>query len=460
MKERARIVHGSHLRLDHPVRGVRRWGQVRREIFRDCTLLALRKLVEQVQGERADLLLLTGPCCPEDGLGPRGALALSEACRSLAQSRIPVVLAVADGELIRQGFAGRGWPHNLHLLELQSGNGLNVVGAGGQSIEVLSTELHAPDNSAAGQSVGRPLNGRSPQGLHTSGSHSNGSLSNETPHPGSTPRGGLSAPASLEEGPVRIGVAFSGERLLLSDSPLSIVGGVPLDAASSYVATCEPPRRRTLNVGGTIVHSPGPLQGLTAIEPGLCGATLVELGADLETRLTLLPTAAFVWEQWGLEGISGESRSGLLSRMLDVVEQHLADRASTPCCVRWNLAAEEWPGDLDGSREELDCLLEEVETRAAQKGWQLANQSFLKILPGRGLAGGDPLLEEYASLLTENSAASRESLHQWTATVASQWQCDPAELERLLGGTAWGRVSREALSWGRQWLLEREGRLP
>ena len=110
MKEHARIVHGSHLRLDQPVSGLRRLGQLRREIFRDCTLLALRRLVEQVRARQVDLLLLTGPCCPEDGLGPRGALALAEACQSLAQSRIPMVLTVSDGELVRQGYQGRGWP--------------------------------------------------------------------------------------------------------------------------------------------------------------------------------------------------------------------------------------------------------------------------------------------------------------------------------------------------------------
>jgi hypothetical protein len=445
MRERARIVHGSHLRLDQTVSGVRRLGQVRRETFRDCTLLALRKLVEQVRVHQADLLLLTGPCCPEDGLGPRGSLALFEACRSLAQSRIPVVLAVTNGESIRQGFQGRGWPHNLHLLELQSTNGLTVVGAAGQTLELLSTELHIPNASVGGQSTGRSLNGWQSHGA-------------QLPEP--TSRGMLKEPAALEEGLLRIGVAFSGERLLLSDAPLSIVGGVPLDATTSYVATCEPPRRRTLNVGGTIVHSPGPLQGLTAIEPGLCGATLVELGADLEPRLELLPTAAFSWEQWGLEGIRGESRSGLLNRMLDVVEHHLADRSAIPCCVRWNLAAEEWPAELDGGRDELDGLLDEVEIRAAEKGWQLASQSLLKITPGRGVAGGDPLLDEYARLLTGNSAESRQSLHQWTATVAELWQCEQAELDRFLGGATWGRVSREALSLGRQWLLEREGRLP
>jgi hypothetical protein len=446
MKERAKIVQGSHLRLDQPVSGLRRVGQVRREIFRDCTLIALRRLVEQVRAQQADLLLLTGPCCPEDGLGPRAALVLAEACRSLAQSRIPVVLTVTDGELVRRGFQGRVWPHNLHLLDLQSESGLTVVGAGGQSLELLSTELHAPTNFAGGQSIGRQASG-----FQTLGSAANGPQ-----HPGG-PQRDLAVP---DESSLRIGVALSGERLLLSDSPLSIVGGLPLDATISYVATCEPARRRTLNVGGTLVHSPGPLQGLSAIEPGLCGATLVECGADLEPRLELLPTAAFAWEQWGLEGITGESRSGLLNRMLAVAERQLSDRAAIPRCVRWNLAADEWPRELDGGRGELDRLLDEVDTRAAQKGWQLASQSLSRIAPARGAAGGDPLLEEYASLLTENSAASRQSLHQWTATAAGVWQCDQVELDRLLGGSAFGRVSREALSLGRHWLLEREGRLP
>jgi len=455
MRERAKIVHGSHLRLDQPVSGLRRLGQVRREILRDCTLRALRQLVEQVRAQQADLLLLTGPCCPEDGLGPRGALALAEACRSLEQCRIPVVLAATDGEAVRQGFRGRGWPHNLHLLGLQSENGLTVVGAGGQSLELLSTELQAGPHAMAphagvphvggGQSTGRPTMG---------------GPSSEPQYSGAAKGGTLPEPATREEGHLRVGVALSGERLLLSDAPLSIVGGTPLDATLSYVATCEPARRRTLNVGGTIVHSPGPLQGLTALEPGLCGATLVEFGGNLEPRLELLPTAAFAWEQWGLEGISGEGRTGLLNRMLDLVESQLSDRPHLPRCVRWNFAAEEWPRDLDGGGEEVGRLLDEVDARAAQKGWQLASQSLLRIVPTRGFAVGDPLLEEYASLLTENSTASRQSLHQWTATVAGQWQCDQAELDRLLGGSALGRVSREALLLGRHWLLEREGRRP
>ena len=445
MRERARIVHGSHLRLDQPVSGLRRLGQLRREIFRDCTLLALRKLVEQVRDQQADLLLLTGPCCPEDGLGPRGALALAEACQSLAQSRIPVVLTVADSDPVREGFQGRGWPHNLHLLELQAGAGLTVVGAHGQSLELLSTELNAPSHSQGSQSTGR----QSP-GLHANGpqlvSPPAGGLPHETEAPG--------------ESGLRIGVALSGERLLLSDAPLSIVGGLPLDATTSYVATCEPARRRTLNVGGTLVHSPGPLQGLTALEPGLCGATLVECGADLEPRLELLPTATFVWEQWGLEGIPGESRSALLNRMLAVVERHLAESSAIPRCIRWNFSAEEWPQELDTVRDELDRFLAEVDTRAAQKGWQIASQSLSRIVPARGTVSSDPLLEEYVSLLTENTSGARQSLHQWTATAAKEWQCEQVELERLLGGSAVGRVSREAMSLGRQWLLEREGRLP
>lgn len=445
MKEHARIVHGSHLRLDQPVSGLRRLGQLRREIFRDCTLLALRRLVEQVRARQVDLLLLTGPCCPEDGLGPRGALALAEACQSLAQSRIPVVLTVSDGELVRQGYQGRGWPHNLHLLELQSGGGLTVVGARGQSLELLSTELHAPSHGPGSQSTGR----------QSSGFHQNG------PQRAGLPTDGLLQElAALEEGCLRIGVALSGERLLLSDAPLSIVGGLPLDTTISYVATCEPARRRTLNVGGTLVHSPGPLQGLTALEPGLCGATMVECGPDGEPRLELLPTAAFAWEQWGLEGIPGESRNGLLNRMLAVVECHLADRSDIPRCVRWNFSADEWPKELDDGRDELDRFLAEVDNRAAQKGWQIASQSLSRIAPARGIAVSDSLLEEYVSLLNENSSESRRSLHQWTATAATQWQCEQAELDRLLGGSALGRVSREALFLGRQWLLEREGRLP
>jgi hypothetical protein len=137
-----------------------------------------------------------------------------------------------------------------------------------------------------------------------------------------------------------------------------------------------------LNVGGTLVHSPGPLQGLTALEPGLCGATLVECGADLEPRLELLPTATFVWEQWGLEGIPGESRSALLNRMLAVVERHLAESSAIPRCIRWNFSAEEWPQELDTVRDELDRFLAEVDTRAAQKGWQIASQSLSRIVPG------------------------------------------------------------------------------
>lgn len=444
MRERAKIVHGSHLRLDQPVSGLRRLGQLRRETFRDCTLLALRQLVEQVRAQQADLLLLTGPCCPEDGLGPRGAMALAEACQSLAPSRIPVVLTVSDGELVRQGYQGRGWPHNLHFLELQPGGGLTVVGAHGQALELLSTELNAPSHFPGSQSTGRQS-----AGLHANGSQRTG-----------PPAGGLlPEPAALEQGSLRIGVALSGERLLLSDAPLSIVGGLPLDATIPYVATCEPARRRTLNVGGTLVHSPGPMQGLTALEPGLCGATMVECGADGEPRLEFLPTSAFTWEQWGLEGIPGEGRNGLLNRMLAVVERQLADRPAIPRCVRWNFSAEEWPKDLDGGRDELERFLAEVDQRAAQEGWPIASQSLSRIVPARGITVSDPLLEEYVSLSTENSSEFRQSLHEWTAMAAAQWQCEQTELDRLLAGSAFGRVSREALSLGRQWLRESEGSL-
>jgi len=413
MRESVRIVHASHLRLDQPVVGLRRLGQIRRETIRDCTLLALRRLVEQTREHEADLLLLTGPCGPEDGLGPRGAMALAEACRLLSQVRIPVVLSVVDREAVHEAFRGRVLPHNLHLLLMQTGQPLTVPGPRGHSLELQVVSLNDTTDDPFPERV-----------------------------------------ANL----TRVGVALSGDRMLLSDAPLSIVGGAPLDDSLDYVATCEPARRRTLNVGGTIVHSPGPLQGLNAIEQGSCGATLVECRPEGEPRLKQLPTAVFTWEQWGLEGVVGEKRAGLLTRMLELAERQMRDTPATPRCLRWNLAADDWPTGLTGTPEEIDSLLDEVDSRAKQRGWQLASQSLLRIAP---LYGGaeDPLLEEYARLLSE-ATATRPGMHDWTGVLAERCQCSRSELDRFLGRAALGRISREALSLGRQWLLERESQHP
>jgi hypothetical protein len=414
MRESVRIVHASHLRLDQPVVGLRRLGQIPRETIRDCTLLALRRLVEQTREHEADLLLLTGPCWPEDGLGPRGAMALAEACRVLSQDRIPVVLSVVDRESVQEGFRSRGLPHNLHLLLMSSGQPLKVSGARGPAIELQVVSL------------------------------------NETVE---------EAPKVAGANLTRVGVALSGDRMLLSDAPLSIVGGPPLDDSLDYVATCEPARRRTLNVGGTIVHSPGPLQGLNAFEQGSCGATLVECRPEAEPRLEQLPISVFNWEQWGLEGIRGETRGKLVARMLESAERQMQDSPTTPRVLRWNLASDEWPEGLTGAADEMDALLDEVDSRAQRRGWQFASQSLLRIAP---LQSGDedPLLEEYSRLLSETTATARSGMYDWTAALAERCQCSRADLDRFLGRAALGRISREALTLGRQWLLERESQHP
>ncbi len=420
MMEAFRFIHTSQLRLDQQLSGLRRWDGLDRRSLRDCTLTAFSRVVDACITHAVDLLLITGDCWPEDGRSVRGAYAFQQACQRLLTAGIPVCVVVDDLGEFEEGLCGLKLPRGVSVLSCGRPQEVVVNGPQGHRARLL-TLVDSRENSE-----GEPIG----------------------PLPGST--------AEPFQG-MGIGISFAVDRLLVCDTPFSVVGGAPFDPHLDYIAPVLSGQQRTLILGNNTVHSPGPAQGLSPKESGSCGCTLVVWSAGDEPVLTHLPVAPFRWEQWAVDLHAQSTPESLQREMLDVFRKHVAEIGDVTCLARWNLIATGWSERVEMTSAALSRLMDEVDTAARREGGHLVTQSVLSLAAADVEAvSDDSLWNEFEKSLSSRFQASRDGVAGLATPVASRLELDRVDFEHVVALLSPVRVANEALAAGQKWLVRTE----
>ncbi|MCY2968199.1 MAG: hypothetical protein NT069_31970 [Planctomycetota bacterium] len=420
MMEAFRFIHTSQLRLDQQLSGLRRWDGLDRRSLRDCTLTAFSRVVDACITHTVDLLLITVDCWPEDGRSVRGAYAFQQACQRLLTAGIPVCVVVNDLGDFEEGLCGLKLPRGVSVLSCGRPQEVVVSGPHGRRAR-LRTVVDSMETSEADPI--RPV-----------------------PESSVEPFRGMG-----------IGISCAVDRLLVSDTPFSVVGGAPFDPHLDYIAPVHPGPQRTLMLGNNTVHSPGPAQGLSPKESGSCGCTLVEWNAGDEPVLTHLPVAPFCWEQWAVELNAQSTPESLQREMLGVVRKHIAEFGDATCLVRWNLIATGWSDRVEMTSAAINRLMDGVDTAARREGIHLVTQSVLSLPAADDEASSDDSLwNEFEKSLSSRFSSSRDGVSSLASPVASRLELDRVDFEHAVALLSPVRVANEALAAGQKWLVRTE----
>jgi DNA repair exonuclease SbcCD nuclease subunit len=110
-----RYIHAADLHLDAPFLGISRVLQAPTlaEQLREASFVALERLCELCELERADFLVIAGDIYNQENRSIKAQLALRDACERLRRSEIPVFLAHGNHDPLSSRFSAVHWPDNV-----------------------------------------------------------------------------------------------------------------------------------------------------------------------------------------------------------------------------------------------------------------------------------------------------------------------------------------------------------
>lgn len=418
--ESQRFVHASYLRLDQPLVGLARWQGISREMFRDATLLAFRRVIDFCLAEQVDFLLLTGECWSDSHSSFRAAREFQTGCERLAAAGISVVIQARDLSKFEAGLCGIRLPGDF-VSVIRPDQAESRVARSATSLAVfLSVPVTAPITTPRA------------------------SVASPTDSSGSTDR------------IRRIGLLNSSDSLFAAETALSVIGGAPLDSRVEFIADGCQLRGRTLRLGSNVIHAPGPPQGLSSFETGSCGCTLVEFGERTELSLSHHVTAPLRWEQWHAGTPESDQPDALIAGMLDRVIAETREEPDSAWLVSWNLDESRLPVRFWDRHEELETLLREVDRQAASQGIALCSQRIVLIRDESSEPVIDPLWEDFDRVLAERSGSRRDVMRHLASRLRLAEESARSAASLHLGGLPAVQVLDESRMYGRKWLGRKE----
>jgi exonuclease SbcD len=308
-----RFLHAANLYLDHQLRGVGRIPENARETIEQATLSAWDRIVDAAISHQVDFVLLAGNSFDATDHSLTGQVALVAGLEKLGTHDIPVFIVpgVADPDMA--------WRLGLPLPE-------NVTRFGGELSEpvVLSrngrkfcTIHHVMANirdldSSDGNGLDE-LAVFAPQfGPNDAGPFDIALLESVT--------NDVALPPELAESEhIAVQEALRGRqpKLVRPDYDPDLVSRCPIE----YWALGEGMKRQAWRVGRGLAHTPGCPQGLSAVDTGILGCTLVEVESDARVRESFIPTSRVRWENISLTLHTQSTRDAALTQLRIALDQ-------------------------------------------------------------------------------------------------------------------------------------------
>jgi DNA repair protein SbcD/Mre11 len=247
-REPVRFLHAARLMLDHQLRGLLDLPEPWQETVRDAASIAFDRLIDACLDHQVDFLLVTGDSFDARDGSLRAQAALARGLNRLAEHGIPSYLCCGNSDPWNSWMPQIRFAPEVHILGTPDCPEPCIVLRNSRVIATIDCVRHVEQAMSSVESGGVPI-------------HEDSSSRNP------------------------IAIRMSGP-----DSPA--VSGTGFD----YLAQAGACPRRTTIDGSLTMHYPGPLQGASSADSGICGATLVEVPAEGAPQLTLIPTAPVRWE--------------------------------------------------------------------------------------------------------------------------------------------------------------------
>ncbi|MFN0195228.1 MAG: exonuclease SbcCD subunit D [Planctomycetaceae bacterium] len=489
--EPVRIIHASHLRLDHQLEGLTHIPPEVHRIVEDATLAAFDYLLAACLDHRVDFLLLTGNTFDRHDNSLRAWAALEQGFELLDEHDIHVFVIPGEMDPASAWLNGPRWPDNVTVFYANDGGPVAAM----RDEKPVATVRQLDEF------------GRDRDGLNL-------------------PRGKSSTGGPLRLAPFTIGVMPSGSTFLsskftqhkqgttpshddrsqgqhadLTDSPeFADVNADDIDAEGSddfhspmqefeasdylaaqnshehdesaehgkgsagevmdYIALGGPPQRQTFVTEDGLAHHPGTTQGISAHEQGPCGATLVELDHQGRGRSVFIPTGVVRWERLTIH-VSPDATPTAAEIAVRESLSHISAISSEKICVlNWLLPGE---GQLEQSLGDEEYVLQWLERIAAQstKGHAVRYLHQVDWLSAESSSASTAAMEQPDSVpslrqefLQHLSELSRQGAESWLAAVRRlERELGRDEAARILSRqTCEGeRIHRQARRLGRTW---------
>lgn len=282
-----RFLHTANLFLDHQLRGVGPIADPLREEIEQATMSAWDRIVDAAIGRQVDFMLLAGNCFDAADHTLPGQVALVHGLEKLGEHDIPVFIVPGQAD------PDTAWRLGLALPD-------NVTRFGGELSEPIDLSRDGRPFCTLHHVMAniRDLNASDDNGLDELAVFAPQISANDAGPFDIALLESISNDSALP--PELIDTESANSQLrsgsyLKSAKPAfdpSIVANCPIE----YWALGDGLRRQTWRVGRGMAHSPGSPQGLSAVDTGALGCTLVEVESDGRIRDSFLPTARVRWE--------------------------------------------------------------------------------------------------------------------------------------------------------------------
>ncbi|MEX0727557.1 MAG: hypothetical protein WD065_14870 [Planctomycetaceae bacterium] len=482
--EPVRIIHASHLRLDHQLEGLTHLPSELHRVVEDATLSAFDFLLAACIDHEVDFLLLTGNTFDWRDGSLRAWTALEQGFELLGEHDIHVFVVPGETDPASAWLNGPRWPGNVTLLYAEDGEPVAAMRDDKPVATIRLLDAHGKERDGLKLPRGTaPASGPLRLAPFTIGVLPD----NSSYVPATSMTHDADSPSSEDHGPTDDDLdddhaendfhspmdefAEADETIAETHAPQHPFHydprGESLDVID-YIALGGPPTRQTFVTEEGLAHHPGTTQGMNDRERGSCGVTLVELDRQGKGRSTFIPTGVVRWEHAAislavnasldeLQGAIGEKLRGIAATTTEIV-----------CIIRWAVSASDRLERQVGSIEQLHELIERVALQTAHSGslrflhhaeWTTTGDDGAIVANAtettdegcsnhlqKFLAG----LADVAGQSTENGAAAlkrleRELGHNATTRIVFQQMLD-AE-----------RIHRQAKRLGKNWFQEMRG---
>ncbi len=478
--EPVRIIHASHLRLDHQLEGLTHIPPEWHRVVEDATLAAFDYLLTACLDHQVDFLLLTGNTFDRHDNSLRAWAALEQGFELLDEHDIHVFVIPGETDPASAWLNGPRWPDNVTVFYANDGGPVAAMRDEKPVATVRQLDEFGRDRDGLNlphgkSSTGGPLR-LAPFTIGVMPSGSTFLSSKFTQHkPGTTPsdhdrlvgeRDELSGSAEfadvdtddINEESADADFHSPMHEFDASDSAEHTKGST--GEVMDYIALGGPPQRQTFVTEDGLAHHPGTTQGISAHEQGPCGATLVELDHQGRGRSVFIPTGIVRWERMTIH-VSPDATPDAAEIAIRETLGHITPTSSEKICVlSWLLPGE---GQLEQSLGSDERVLQWIERIAAQLvkdravrylhqvDWLSAESSSASTSAIESAESVPSLRQDFLLHLAE---LSRQGAESWLAAIRRlEREFGRDEAARILSRqTCEGeRIHRQARRLGRTW---------
>lgn len=396
-----RILHAGDICLDGQITHVLPIDPDNRLPFQDATLKAFERLIFAAVEHSVSAVLITGQLFANDGPTLRACMTLQEACLSLLESQIDVILACSDIEQLSDPDVATFLPEGIHILTPQQQRPLRLEFESGREL-FIGHRLQSSTDPARWQ-----IELLAPR-EHTISS------------------------AQIPHHPRWIGAQTGPQRQ-----------SMPATSASASLS------------------APGSIQGLALRDSGRHGANLLITNEAQQWEIEFVPLAMIQFGQFPLQVTTQTAMDGFMDQVEDLIEQTDVTLCEQVCFL-WKISGH---GELLEMLLEKNNQSEFLDHLAQISPTHPRYLHFLRVVPVHTNSAHTNQVHTNNSVAVEQLAEQFQSFlfHEQTGHPLSLPEL-PAHVQdycTLVGEDAWHKTDEEtifdrALMLGQTWLGEVE----